>query len=241
MNKKIIGMGIAVAVAGVTTVTPMINNVYANDIDTKTVNTYSDVSNHTYKNSKGENILVEINKDIENKVSDEEIKILIEEAREGDKVVVSDIFFNNNDINENEGNDVRPRISYYSYTKTSKSNVKYNQLIGSKFICSVAKGQKRSIKRDFSMSSSVGGSYKKLIEITGNGKASYSVNNTFSGPPENSRYNSREFRVKFVGESGRYTQRVYEVVGPKHNLKSTYTGTYKIPKKGLMYNIDRKI
>lgn len=241
MNKKTISTGIAVAIAGITIVTPIFNNVYANDIDIKNANTYSDVSSHTYKNSKGENILVEINKNIENQVSSEEIKLLIEEAREGDKVVISDIFFNNNDMKDNEENTIRPRISYYSYTKTSKSNVKYNQFIGSKFVCSVSKGQKKSIKNTLSMSASVSGSYKKLIEITGNGSASISIDDTFSGPPENSKYNSREFRIKFVGETGKYTQRVYEVVGPKHNLKSTYTGTYKTPQKGLMYNIDKKI
>lgn len=99
--------------------------------------------------------------------------------------------------------------------------------------------QTKTVKTTLKMLATVEGSYKDFLQITGTGSVSYSVQDTFTGPKSSK--NSREYRVKFIGDKGNYTQKLYEVIGPKESVIKTYKGTYTTPKKGLMYSIDRTI
>lgn len=73
-------------------------------------------------------------------------------------------------------------IDSYGYTKTTRSNVKTNQNLGRKFVCSVAKGQTKTINTTYKLSATVNGSYRYFLEITGEGSVSYSVEDTFTRP-----------------------------------------------------------
>lgn len=184
------------------------------------------------------NIQVEISEKVRDKVSQEEIDDLINEADDGDVILIHDVIYSEED-NEIDNNMMRPMIDSYRYTKTTKSNVKTNQNLGSKFVCSVAKGQTKTIKATYKMSATVKGTYDNFLEITGKRSVSYTVEDKFTGPKGSKNY--REYRVKFIGDKGNYTQKLYEIIGPKQSVIRTHKGTYTTPKKGLMYSIDRTI
>ena len=184
------------------------------------------------------NIQVEISEKVRDKVSQEEIDDLINEADDGDVILIHDVIYSEED-NEIDNNMIRPMIDSFRYTKTTKSNVKTNQNLGSKFVCSVAKGQTKTINATYKMSATVKGTYDNFLEITGKRSVSYTVEDKFTGPKGSK--NSREYRIKFIGDKGNYTQKLYEIIGPKQSVIRTHKGTYKTPKKGLMYSIDRTI
>lgn len=184
------------------------------------------------------NIQVEISEKVRDKVSQEEIDDLINEADDGDVILIHDVIYSEED-NEIDNNMMKPMIDSYRYTKTTKSNVKTNQNLGSKFVCSVAKGQTKTIKATYKMSATVKGTYDNFLEITGKRSVSYTVEDKFTGPKGSK--NSREYRIKFIGDKGNYTQKLYEIIGPKQSVIRTHKGTYTTPKKGLMYSIDRTI
>lgn len=184
------------------------------------------------------NIQVEISEKVRDKVSQEEIDDLINEADDGDVILIHDVIYSEED-NEIDNNMIRPMIDSFRYTKTTKSNVKTNQNLGSKFVCSVAKGQTKTINATYKMSATVKGTYDNFLEITGKRSVSYTVEDKFTGPKGSK--NSREYRIKFIGDKGNYTQKLYEIIGPKQSVIRTHKGTYTTPKKGLMYSIDRTI
>lgn len=199
------------------------------------INQYDTILNES-DNEK--NIQVEISEKVRDKVSQEDIDSLINEAEDGDVILIHDVMLSEED-NKMDSNMIRPMIDSYRYTKTSKSNVKTNQNLGSQFVCSVAKGQTKTVNATYKMSATVKGSYENFLEITGKGSVSYSVEDKFTGPKDSN--NSREYRIKFIGDKGNYIQRLYEVIGPKQSVIRTHKGTYTTPKKGLMYSIDRAI
>ena len=184
------------------------------------------------------NIQVEISEKVRDKVSQEEIDDLINEADDGDVILIHDVIYSEED-NEIDNNMIRPMIDSFRYTKTTKSNVKTNQNLGSKFVCSVAKGQTKTINATYKMSATVKGTYDNFLEITDKRSVSYTVEDKFTGPKGSK--NSREYRIKFIGDKGNYTQKLYEIIGPKQSVIRTHKGTYTTPKKGLMYSIDRTI
>lgn len=158
------------------------------------------------------NIQVEISEKVRDKVSQEEIDDLINEADDGDVILIHDVIYCEED-NEIDNNMIRPMIDSFRYTKTTKSNVKTNQNLGSKFVCSVAKGQTKTINATYKMSATVKGTYDNFLEITGKRSVSYTVEDKFTGPKGSK--NSREYRIKFIGDKGNYTQKLYEIIGPK--------------------------
>lgn len=127
------------------------------------------------------NIQVEISEKVRDKVSQEEIDDLINEADDGDVILIHDVIYSEED-NEIDNNMIRPMIDSFRYTKTTKSNVKTNQNLGSKFVCSVAKGQTKTINATYKMSATVKGTYDNFLEITGKRSVSYTVEDKFTGP-----------------------------------------------------------
>lgn len=139
---------------------------------------------------------------------------------------------------------VSPEWKWYDIKKTIKNSYKYGSenVASDKFITSVAKGQKKKISTSFSLSCSVGASasYYNLATVKSElgAKMTFSVSNTFSGPSNKSKYNSREFRVKFYSQKVDVTQKVK---GWPSKHTTTYKFTYNRPTKYLQYSIDRKI
>ena len=96
-------------------------------------------------------------------------------------------------------------IGFDVVTKTTK---KSNVVADDRFIISVAKGQTITLgtKKSFSLKNSVTGKATAAnLGLEGTLTVEYTASSTWSGPPESSSYNSREYRVKLFENQGTYT------------------------------------
>lgn len=150
------------------------------------------------------------------------------------------------EINENEYS-IQPQWKWYDLWLYITTSWYYGAEYQAKdvFITSVARGETYSLTKKFSasleLSLMAGGVYKSVKgSITATPKISYSVEkkHKYSGPGKKSKYNTREYRVRFYAKNCYVTQKV------KGNISghtSTYEARYKVPTKYLSYSIDRKI
>ena len=105
------------------------------------------------------------------------------------------------------------------------------------FVISVARGQTTTLSTEFSqtLTAGISGSpYSITAELQASVTASYSVTLEFSGPPESSRYNSREYRVRFYAQTYNYSQDHYM----SGMYMGTRTGTVDKPTRWAAYSID---
>ena len=96
-------------------------------------------------------------------------------------------------------------IGMVGFKVMSKTITRSNVTVSDKFIISVAKGQtiKLSKKKTFSYKGSISGKAKAKdlgLELTMTKE--YSTEGSWSGPPEESQYNSGEYRIKFFEDQG---------------------------------------
>lgn len=122
----------------------------------------------------------------------------------------------------------------------SKTVTESKALEGDYFIISVAKGSKKTLSKKFSktLSASCSESVAKASLSLGSSiTAEYSTTYEFSGPPENSTSNSREFRVKFYEDRGTFTGILdFELM---HSER--VSGTWTSPHSYTEYSIDKKV
>lgn len=124
-----------------------------------------------------------------------------------------------------------------------------DHLAKDEFKFSVARGEKVTLEQTYtsSLKGSASGDFldeaKIGVDITITCK--YSKGTTYTGPSESSKYNCREFRMKFYEDKGNWTQTAdavtYYFTFPIETKKITRTGTYKKPTKYLSYSIDKNI
>ena len=131
--------------------------------------------------------------------------------------------------------------------KTESTNV----TLADKFIISVAKGAKTTLSKEFSakvsasvhLSSSGGQTTGKpsagQLGVAASVTAKCSVTRQFSGPPESSTANSREYRARFIGDKGTWSATAILQVNPTARPK--INGTWSSPTKWAEYSIDKKI
>ena len=143
-------------------------------------------------------------------------------------------------------------IGYYTTIEnisTRKSVDTYNQIAKDEFKFSVARGEEVTLTTKYT--GSLKGSYsgevldsgKLGVDVTITGE--YSKGTRYSGPNNDSNYNTREFRMKFYQNVGTYTQTgeiCYHYYGTIYDRKdTTKTGTFKEPTKYLSYSLDKNI
>lgn len=125
---------------------------------------------------------------------------------------------------------------YITSKKTTATNVVDKDL----FVISVAKGSEKSLSTEWKESVSASASHsgaKSALGLNGTLTKKYSKTEKFKGPPENSKYNSREYRVKFYVNKGTYSG-YYETDmgrGPK------VSGTFVDPVRYAEYSIDKTV
>lgn len=143
-------------------------------------------------------------------------------------------------------------IGYYTTIEnisTRKTVETYNQVAKDEFNFSVARGEEVTLTTKYtgslkgSYSGEVLDSSKIGVDITVTGE--YSKGTRYYGPNNDSKYNTREFRMKFYQNVGTYTQTgeiCYHYYGTIYDRKdTTKTGTFKEPTKYLSYSIDKSI
>ncbi len=131
---------------------------------------------------------------------------------------------------------ITPNIWWFDLTekKTTQTDV----LAKNKFVISVARGATKTLSKTWSGSISPSCSFKaafSTLELGATITRSYSKSETFSGPPEGSPYNTREYRVKFYEDRG--TFKGYYVSDAGNQQKKS--GTWKSPSYYFEYSVDR--
>ena len=90
---------------------------------------------------------------------------------------------------------------------TEKKITKSSYVIKDAFVISVAKGSKVTLSQTWSESVSASVTHaeaRTALKLNGTITKTYTKTQSFTGPPESSSYNSREYRVKFYVEDGTY-------------------------------------
>lgn len=134
-----------------------------------------------------------------------------------------------------------PRYVYINSTTVTDAEV----LAKDEFKFSVARGEEVTLTQAYegSLKGTISGIpfNKGAIGAEITIKAVYQKGTKYSGPPQGSIENCREFRMKFYEERGTWKQikESYSVVTNKLIGSETKTGTYKKPTKFLSYSIDR--
>lgn len=211
---------------------------------------------NTYANSN--DVILNISKDA-NDVPLEIVQQIVEENRDASSIRIleyGEIKDIGNSPEQMENFDTESIPEYgtslmfkYKNIKTYKT-VKYkNQVAKDEFKFSVAKGETVSLKTEYTgvLKGKISGQYFKKsnigAEITIKGK--YSKGTKYSGPPESSKYNAREYRMKFYQEVGTYKQVADKVTYYGLHIEKTEkvskTGSYKKPTKYVSYSIDKKV
>lgn len=83
----------------------------------------------------------------------------------------------------------------------------------------------------------ISSSAKTALKLNGTITKTYTKTQSFSGPPESSAYNSREYRVKFYAEKGTYKGYYITDMGRGPSV----SGSFKNPLRYAEYSIDKKV
>ena len=143
---------------------------------------------------------------------------------------------------QKESRDIQPRL-VRGYSEVKKTYRVFNSTIDDLFVTSVAKckTKKLGVAWSHTVSCSITGGIDEVsLGITGNVTKTYSEEDVFQGPPENSNYNSREFRVKFYVNKGTYTALAHDDL-PGFVAKIPISGDFIEPAKYVAYSIDKTV
>lgn len=136
-----------------------------------------------------------------------------------------------------------PLGSTHKY-KTEKTITTPSRVVRDDFVISVAKGQTTTLKKEYvgTLTGSINGKYfnKANLGIKLSITCRFSVKHKFTGPTSG-KYNSREYRVKYFREDGKYIQKdyCYKLSGALYGIR-THGGTYQETVKYASYSKDSK-
>ena len=147
--------------------------------------------------------------------------------------------------NSSETNSSSRINSGYVNAKETLSNVKTNVTIDDQFKFSVAKGESTTLTKEYT--GSFKGKFSKTpfkvfnnVEVTVS--ATYKKATTYAGPAEGSQFNSREFRIKFFGETGNFVQTADKITIVNGTITGStpvrVEGSYTKPLNFAKYSID---
>lgn len=123
---------------------------------------------------------------------------------------------------------------------TQKNTTQSNYVDKDSFVISVAKGSKVTLSETWTQSLAASVTHKEAknaLKLNGTITKTYTKTKSFSGPPENSAYNSREYRVKFYADKGTYKGYYITDMGRGPSI----SGSFKNPLRYAEYSIDKKI
>lgn len=137
-----------------------------------------------------------------------------------------------------------PPIGSTHKYETTKTVTVPSRAVRDDFVISVAKGQTTTLKKEYSgtLTGSISGQYfnKAKLGIKLSVTCKYSVTHKFTGPTA-ANANSREYRVKYFREDGKYVQKdyCYKPDGYLYGIRS-HGGTYQEAVKYASYSKDYK-
>lgn len=198
---------------------------------------------YTIKTGSDKEITVVIPENLRNDIKEEDIQSIIScnDLSDGDRITIVDA-----GLPTVESSTItppaEPNAITYRTTITGRGSTEFK--IQDYFVISAAKGQittltstfKRSIVTSFG--TGIQAPFTLTAELQHTVTAEYTVSHEFSGPPEGSAYNSREFRVQFYAHDLYWKQ---EQLSPAGTVVATRSGTGCEPTKYLLYSIDHKV
>lgn len=134
---------------------------------------------------------------------------------------------------------IQPRL-FMGVQITEKKITKSSYVIKDAFVISVAKGSKVTLSQTWSESVSASVTHaeaRTALKLNGTITKTYTKTQSFTGPPESSSYNSREYRVKFYVEDGKYKGYYITDMGRGPSI----SGTFRNPLKYAEYSINKRI
>ena len=186
---------------------------------------------------KGKKIIVHIHPEIDGEVDGDMVADLIENnnLESGDRININHIGY------PEPPNTPAPLVDFNNYYNTTYRYASVRET-HDKFVSSVAKGATKTLQSAWTYTVSGGFegaiSLHEIVSVTA--KLSGAITGTFStkyvfkGPPENSRYNSREYRVRYYKQRVKVTQ-----TDPITSIKKS--STYDKAVKYADYSIDSKV
>ncbi|WHH57669.1 hypothetical protein [Petroclostridium sp. X23] len=196
----------------------------------------------------GRNVEFNIGSNVKDDISDEELKSLATSNPNTDSITIYEIGYavssttDKKDVTESQldTNSDKSQVSpngigdYLTYP--SKKYTHYNVLESDRFMASCARGETKTISSTITekLSASVDGTIK-FGSLNLNNEISYSITRgqTLTGPPEDSSYNTREYRCKFYQNKGTWTQ-----VGMLNGMPLFFSGSFTEPTKYISYSLD---
>ena len=137
--------------------------------------------------------------------------------------------------------------TYVYRITSSKSVTQSDVLVKDEFKFSVAKGEDVTLSQTYtgSLKGSISGSPwdKGAIGAEITITAQYTKGTKYSGPPESSIYNTREFRMKFYEERGTWRQirDAISTITQEVIATETKTGNYNKPTRFVSYSLDKTV
>lgn len=193
-------------------------------------------------------------------LTEDEIQDIINSNPEASVITIWDVGFCTPEENQNEDYGIMPAVMGYmnKNIRTEKTLLNSNYQISDLFITSVAKGETYALESEYSAteSSSFSGDIFDSSKLNLSSSLTFTRAQSwvFQGPPDTAEYknvNSREYRVKFIGNYGSYAQTAdiysYEssnpvtLMFPFYERTETKTGTYIEPVKFSAYSFDTYI
>jgi len=162
----------------------------------------------------------------------------------GDRINITDVY-EFEEISEQTMMPPQARMGFHY--QTTVTPVRNSERVNSRhFITSVARGETLTLSKTFTRTYTVGittgTGQQRPWQMNGSLGASLtftrSVGQQFVGPPETSRYNTREFRVRLYNESINWTQRRVNLNGTSIG-EETRSGTGARPTRFVSYSLDR--
>lgn len=120
----------------------------------------------------------------------------------------------------------------------------YDAFAKDEFVTSVAKGQSVTLSSKWTgtLQSSISGECTvSELSLLSSITKEYSTSFVFTGPPESSSCNSREYRVKFYENRGTYTARRSNGAPGCGGAWRTVSGNWSEPSKYAAYSVDKRI
>lgn len=166
---------------------------------------------------------------------------IVDNLKNGDRINIEEIGLVSEEISTEQmitGEMVQPLLDWNITHDTTRTLITANVVMADDFIISVARGETAELSKRYTntIKQEISGSYYKLTtKLTGSVTCTYEITKTWTGPSENAtNVNSREFRVKYLGDKYSYSQSRY--IDGYHS--GTKSGTVIIPTKYASYSID---
>ncbi len=184
----------------------------------------------------GKEVTIHVNPNIQGEVDGNMVSEIIESSpvKSGDRISI-------NNVGYPEQRSKAPAVDFDNYYNTTYS-YGTTRVSHDKFVISVAKGAQKKLESTWSFT--VKGGFEGSVslydiasvtaKLAGSVTCTYKTTYVFKGPAEGSKYNSREFRVKYYKQKVTVTQ-----TDPVSKIKKT--SKYDRAVKYAEYSIDSKI